>query len=91
VTTIACDGESMAADGLVTSGSTIFARNAKKIIQLVDGRIVGCAGNARYQQAFAAWLVDGGDVPDMEEEFEALVLMTDGSVMSYDFKGRGLP
>jgi ATP-dependent protease HslVU (ClpYQ) peptidase subunit len=91
MTTIACDGESMAADGLVCSGSTVFGRNARKIVQLKDGRIVGCAGNARYQGPFAAWLEDGGDIPEMDDEFEALVLLPDGTVVSYDHKGRMLP
>jgi ATP-dependent protease HslVU (ClpYQ) peptidase subunit len=91
MTTIACDGESMAGDGLVCSGSTIFGSNAQKIVSLKDGRIVGCAGNARYQRAFVAWLNEGGEPPELDDEFEALVLMPDGSVVSYDHKGRPLP
>lgn len=91
MTTIACDGESMAADGLVCSGSTIFGTKSTKIVELNDGRILGCAGNVRYQDLFAAWLNDGGDMPELDEEFEALVLQTDGTVVSYDYKGRPLP
>jgi hypothetical protein len=90
MTTIACDGESMAGDGRVCSGSTIFGSNAEKVTLLNDGRIVGIAGNARYQQPFITWLTDGGDLPELDDEFEALVLRTDGTVVSYDYKGREL-
>jgi ATP-dependent protease HslVU (ClpYQ) peptidase subunit len=91
MTTIATDGRSMAADGRVCAGATIFGSNAKKIIRLADGRICGCAGNSRYQAPFVAWLANGGDLPEMDDEFEALVLMPDGTVVSYDHKGRSLP
>jgi ATP-dependent protease HslVU (ClpYQ) peptidase subunit len=90
MTTIACDGESMAGDGRICSGSTIFGSNAEKITLLKDGRIVGVAGNARYQQLFIAWLTNGGELPELDDEFEALVLRPDGTVLSYDYKGREL-
>jgi ATP-dependent HslUV protease subunit HslV len=80
----------MAADGRVCSGSTIFGSNAKKIVRLKDGRIVGVAGNARCAAPFAAWLSDGGEMPELDEEFEALVLLPDGSAMTYDHKGRSI-
>jgi ATP-dependent protease HslVU (ClpYQ) peptidase subunit len=80
----------MAGDGRICSGSTIFGSNAQKVRLLKDGRIVGVAGNARYQAPFIAWLIDGGDFPELDEEFEALVLNRDGSVQGFDYKGRWL-
>ena len=90
MTTIATDGNTMAADGLTTSGGTIFGYNATKIHKLKDGRLVGIAGRATYAMPFVAWLNDGGDVPEMDKDFEALVLYPNGSCKSFDHKGREL-
>lgn len=90
MTTIATDGQSMAADGLVTSGGTIFGRNAVKVHKLKDGRIVGIAGCANYIKPFLAWLAEGGELDDIGDDFEALVLNKDGTCFSYDHKGRSL-
>lgn len=90
MTTIATDGETMAGDGLTVSNGTVFGWNAEKVQQLPDGRIVGVAGGATYVELFLEWLCDGGDIPDIGEDFEALVLHRDGSVLSYDHKCRSL-
>lgn len=91
MTTIATDGKSMAGDGRVCSGSTVFGSNAEKVVRIADGRIVGIAGNARCAEPFVKWLAEGGDIPDLEEDFEAIVLHLDGSCRSYDNKGRSIP
>lgn len=91
MTTIATDGDTMAGDGLVTSGGTIFGRNAVKVHQLKDGRLVGISGCAHYIAPFVEWLSEGGDVPEMDDQFEALVLLPNGECLSYDHKGRSLP
>lgn len=91
MTTIATDGETMAGDGLVTSGSTIFGSSMTKVHQLKDGRLVGISGCAYFATPFMDWLQDGGDVPELDDNFEALVLHPDGSCLSYDNKGRSLP
>jgi ATP-dependent protease HslVU (ClpYQ) peptidase subunit len=88
MTTIATDGNTMAGDGLVTSGNVIFAWDAVKVVQLKDGRLVGTTGSAFYADPFAVWLNDGGDIPELDDNFEALVLMPDGTCRSYDHKGR---
>lgn len=90
MTTIATDGETMAGDGLTVSNGTIFGRNAQKVHQLSDGRIVGIAGCANYVDPFLEWLSEGGDKPDIGDDFEALVLNRDGTVVSYDHKCRPL-
>lgn len=80
----------MAGDGLTVSGSIIFGRNAQKVHQLPDGRIVGIAGCANYVEPFLEWLSGNGDPPDIGDDFEALVLNTDGTVISFDHKCRPL-
>lgn len=84
MTTIATDGKSMAGDGLVTSGTAVFGRAMCKVRRLPDGRIVGTAGRCGDGHAFIEWLEKGGDKPKLGDEFEALVLLTDGSCLSYD-------
>lgn len=80
----------MAADGLVVSSGTVFGRNATKIYRLNDGRIVGVAGRANCAKPFLTWLEEGGDKPEIDDDFEALVLKSDGSCTSYDSKCREL-
>ena len=84
MTTIATDGKTMAGDGLVTSGSTIFGHDLQKVKRLPDGRIVGCAGSGYNGVAFMDWLESGGDKPKLGEDFEAIVLHPDGSCFTYD-------
>ena len=88
VTTIATDGQTMAGDGLITAGNVVFGSNCVKVRQLADGRLVGMSGTAYYFEPFCAWLESDDIVPEMEECFEALVLMPDGTCRSYDHKGR---
>jgi ATP-dependent protease HslVU (ClpYQ) peptidase subunit len=90
MSTIATDGKAMAADGLVTSNGTAWAYNFEKIAKLPDGRIAGSVGSAYYIGPFVAWLENGGDFPETGDDFEGLVLSPDGSVRSYDPKGRSI-
>jgi ATP-dependent protease HslVU (ClpYQ) peptidase subunit len=94
MTTIATDGTSMAADGLVLAGGTITDTAFVKITKLSDGRIVGCSGSGYSSVAFRKWLEEGGDKtnkPDLTNNFSALVLHPDGSVLSYDEKCLSMP
>lgn len=91
MTTIATDGRSIAADGLVTSNGTIFGTTFAKIAKLKDGRIAGSAGSAFDIEPFQAWLESGGDFPNVEDNFDALVIYPDGSCRSFDGKGRSVP
>jgi ATP-dependent protease HslVU (ClpYQ) peptidase subunit len=84
VTTIATDGKSMAGDGLCTGDGLIHGRSVGKVCRLPDGRIVGSAGTAYGQQAFAEWLINGGDKPRLADSFEGLVLHPDGRCLTYN-------
>lgn len=91
MTTIATDGNTMAADGRVTEGSEICRDDYRKVRRLKDGRIVGFSGNSYHDDAFATWLENGskGDVPKgMDAEFCCLVLTPGGDIFTYDQHGR---
>lgn len=91
MTTIATDGHTMAGDGLVVSGSTVFGVNLQKVHRLKDGRLVGLCGSGYAQRPFMTWLEDGGDKPKLAEGFEAIVLLPDGTCRSYDENCDWLP
>jgi hypothetical protein len=85
MTIIACDGKSMAADGLCTGGGLIHDSEMEKVHRLNDGRLVGICGTAYGMQPFISWLNDESpDKPSLDSSFEALVLYPDGSCRSYN-------
>lgn len=91
MTTIATDGRSMAADGLVRDHCDVIVNTAyKKVHRLGDGRIVGGAGSSFDIASWVAWVVAGkhGDCPIQDDRFGALILNTDGTVFWVDHKGR---
>lgn len=90
MTTIATDGKSMAGDGLVTSEGVVFGSKFIKVEKLPDGRIAGACGSAYFIGPFLSWLTNGGDFPELDDSFEALVLSLDGTCRSYDHKGRSI-
>lgn len=79
MTTIATDGKSMAGDSL-TSGSNTILRFAPKVLKAPDGRIFGCCGLVTDCLKFQAWMLNGGDQPELTDDFDALILNTDGTV-----------
>jgi ATP-dependent protease HslVU (ClpYQ) peptidase subunit len=91
VTTIACDGKTMASDGLVTENDAVCMTDYPKVRRLSDGRIAGFCGNSYNWDDFAAWLENGGDVPKVEDGFGCIVLKPDGEIVSYDKLGRSFP
>lgn len=93
MTTIACDGKSMAGDGLITTGDVISDTRFAKVRRLSDGRIVGMAGNAYNWDVYWTWLDNGteGEPPKVHETFGCLVMRPDGSLWSYDELGRCFP
>lgn len=91
MTTVACDGVTMASDGLITEDDRVSLSDYRKVFLLVDGRIAGFAGNCYNWQPFVDWLNSGGDVPKVDEGFSCLVLSPDGSLKSYDQFGRSFP
>jgi hypothetical protein len=88
VTTIACDGKVMAADGLVTNGNDIAVEfDEKKIWRLPDGSILGAAGSTDGCEAIRRFLSNADEKLETVAEFDAIRLMPDGSGLSYSDKG----
>jgi ATP-dependent protease HslVU (ClpYQ) peptidase subunit len=57
LTTIACDGKSMAGDGLcLTGGDSISSTTVVKVRRLAGGGLVGVAGSAFDVDTFVDWL-----------------------------------
>lgn len=68
VTTIACDGLTMAGDGRSSQGGTIINDASIKIVRLKDGRLAGFAGYAGLKEPVRRWLEDGGDYPKTDDD-----------------------
>jgi ATP-dependent protease HslVU (ClpYQ) peptidase subunit len=93
MTTIACDGKSMASDGMITENDHVCLTDYPKLFRLRDGRIAGFCGNAYNWASFADWLDEGAtdEPPKSHEGFGCIVLSPDGSIVSYDEHGRAFP
>ena len=88
MTTIACDGKMIAADGLVTGNGFIHDRTCKKVFRLHDGRVVAFSGSA-FDIAGAVDYLNGVTAQfSAEEGFEAVILSADGTVQCMDEKTR---
>lgn len=85
MTTIATDGKSMAGDTLTSAGGCV-TRFAPKVFRTADGRIFGCCGDSTESIKFGTWMIQGGDQPSLGDNFEALVLNSDGTVDWWDNK-----
>lgn len=85
MTTVACDGHWIAADGLVTTEEGIVAEfNATKIMRLKDGSIIGGSGIYHAIEALRAFL--DGEKTEVElcgGEWDAMRLMPDGTGLYY--------
>jgi ATP-dependent protease HslVU (ClpYQ) peptidase subunit len=91
LTTIACDGKSMAGDGLcLTGGDSISSTTVVKVRRLAGGGLVGVAGSAFDVDTFVDWLnSDRSEKPlDTWEKSEALVLEPDGKAYFYNSTGK---
>lgn len=94
MTTIACDGHWMAADGLVTTNAEIIAEfDVAKVMRLKDGSILGVAGAYHAIDPLRQFL--NGDAKDLDIDgaWDAIRLMPDGSGQYYCDKHprRGAP
>ena len=78
MTTIACDGLTMAGDGQAEAQGTIVSTKRQKVFRLNDGSLFGASGRTIDSEAVAKWLVDGGKKPKVKSEFTALRLHPDG-------------
>lgn len=87
MSTVVTDGESMAADRLVTGDGMIHC-NVTKIALAANGDIVGLVGTAFDLDIFVAWYNgDRSEAPRIHDNSEALVLGTDGRVLCYNHVG----
>lgn len=83
MTTIACDGKSMAGDGFSVQAYTVCCTSAKKLFRH-DGSVFGCCGRFETIQTFQNWIEGGqGDFPQMNEEFSAMELRPDGTLWEW--------
>lgn len=88
MTTIACDGLSIAGDGMVTDNGLICDIDFVKVRTSYDGRIVGCCGPSHGITEFMAWLNDPQSIfPALHESFESLVLVEPYLCKSYNCHG----
>lgn len=84
MTTIACDGHWMAADGLLTFENGIISEfDGTKIVRLKDGSLLGGSGEYHAIAALRAYL--DGEKTDVEASgsWDAIRLMPDGSGRYY--------
>jgi len=84
MTTIACDGVWIAADGRATSGAVVIAETAQKL-HVSGGRIYGYAGTASFKMPMIAWIEAGAD-PDKapkihdDDDWQMMIVMRDHRV-----------
>lgn len=88
MTTIACDGSMIAADGLVTGDGLIHDRTCQKVFRLRDGRVVGFTGSAFAMGDALDYLNGDRDSFKASEGFEAMILSADGTVQCMDGEAR---
>lgn len=86
MTTIAFDGNALAADKQVTCGSMI-GQTTK--IRRINGMLVGVSGDASSLQMFADWIQLGGHAEKYPQAFKdgdscAMVIRGDGIVRLYE-------
>lgn len=92
MTTVICDGESMAADSQ-QAGDFIDIIEVEKVYKVGD-MLVGMAGSANTAALFIKWVKTGmldDSFPKFEaKSFEAMILK-DGVVLYYDDNTTGIP
>lgn len=74
MTTIATDGKTVAADGLVQSNGFILKTDDVKIFR-IGKEIIGCAGDSGHCSAYVRWVESGrdeDDKPDFDSPFNAM-------------------
>jgi ATP-dependent protease HslVU (ClpYQ) peptidase subunit len=92
VTTVAWDGQTLAADRLITEGGHVAA-HVVKIRRCADGRLIGAAGELDAITALLDWLEAGGDRPAFlanKQAAEALEITPRGQVWNHLQYGRTL-
>jgi len=88
MTTIACDGKTIAGDGLVTGNDMIHDLHCVKVHRLQNGSVAGFAGSAFDVEQAVKFLNDEVKEIDLDESFEAIILHHGGDVECMNNKGR---
>lgn len=88
MTTIACDGRSIAGDGLVTGNDLTHCRSFVKVRKALSGAVVGFSGTAYMVEEAMRFLDGASSTLDAGENFEAIILHPDGLCECMDGKGR---
>ena len=81
MTTIACDGKSMAADGQAQAGGAICCRSMVKVFALSDGSLYGACGDSGDGERHMKWVDEGceGAPPEkLDTDFGFLCLRPTG-------------
>lgn len=84
MTTIAWDGKTLAADSLISAGTTAFG-TAIKVHKLKDGSYAAFAGRASIWPSLIEWL-NGGEKPVVGEEDSVSVLVVDKKGKAYELE-----
>jgi hypothetical protein len=83
MTTIATDGKAMAADSL-TSASGDRVQYGPKVHRAANGEIFACAGIRTSGIKFRRFMLEGGEWPDLDDDFAALILTPAGECFWID-------
>lgn len=80
MTTVCTDGTQMAGDRRVTSGTQLLSDDTCKVYRAADGSVFGSSGSTADCARYTRWMVEGGEKPDIQGDFNALILRPDGTV-----------
>lgn len=94
MTTVAWDGETLAADRLVTSGDNIKAAATRKVARREsDGALIGCAGEVCTIHAFMEWFFAGEEgvrpslkASNLEHGCAAAIIVRPGLLLEFHDK-----
>lgn len=87
MTTVACDGKTLAADSMTSAGGQLVGYQPK-VKRTPDGRVFACCGPSADGIKFARWLCDGGEEPKLTDDFSAMVLTPEGRCFTTPMRWR---
>lgn len=91
MTTIAWDGNELAADTMITGGDYVIGHHTK-VVKRKDGALCGVAGCSSLGEDFKKWFLAGGTKTphpcvNATDDFAAIVVLPDKTLMWYDTCG----
>jgi ATP-dependent protease HslVU (ClpYQ) peptidase subunit len=89
LTTIATDGNSMAADGRACRNDVIVGDNISKMVRLADKSILGLCGRSSVLPRLAKWLEGKGAFPKDCGDWSAIHLTEEGPRLYSNDAGEG--